>query len=979
LLDKWFYFKEFYKAQNLEPWIKQISLDINILKSRASKFSPNMKIFSDWYITTKLLLINLVVLLIIGGVIVVVFFSFNNIEQMMTTIVNRDVSQVIENARIGRGLTGVFADTSHLIDRFLDQEDLLQTEGDRLVETTTALVTRSTDPRLGESLQAFIQKLQALLEQGAIISKMSQELNATDQELVSNLEELEELLANTIIVVRMEGRDVSGLEQIRLDIPWYREALLRVNISLYQIVQKHLRVALTEKEVSENILRLLVLLDGLDAKLQPLTTSEPAIKAFGQQFVDTVRNYKKTIAAFYKELTTFQQQLNTMNAAQQQVLAAMEEIDAQIGQATENMQNSITGAMLSSRILVLVLSGIIVIVMILGWLGMRWMIRPLIPLSQIAEQLADGDINCNLQTLRRTTSTDEIGILSRAFMRLVTYIQAMATIATEISRGNLSQTTQPKSERDVLGHAFQNMSAYLNKMATAATTIAGGDIRQDIQPKTEDDVLGNTFKELIAYIQANAQVAEQLSHGDLSVNVTVLSDKDVLGKSFNRMVETLKAIMTEINVLIGSAVEGKLTVRGEVEQFEGEYARIVTGINATLDAVIGPLMIAADYMRRIAIGDFPEPLTEEYKGDFNTIKENLNLLIKASHDVTRLAEEMASGNLLVELRERSTHDTLMRALNTMIHQLKNVVINVKAAADNVATSSEELSSSAEMTSQGASQQASAAEEASTSMEQMVSNIRQNADNARQTEQIALQSTKYAEEGSNVIGETVVVMQQIAQKITIIKEIADQTRMLSLNATIEAARAQEHGKAFSVVAAEVRKLSDVTKKAAEQIDQLAASSLDVSERAAQMLDTLVPSIHRTAELVQEITAASSEQSIGAEHVNAAIHQLDLVTQQNAASADEIASTAETMATQANQLQHTIEFFKIGETVSQPIKITKPLGESIQPEPSPEDIVDNTRPKVEKSPKQGDKTSSGCLLDLDQPKESEDERDAEFERY
>jgi methyl-accepting chemotaxis protein len=192
----------------------------------------------------------------------------------------------------------------------------------------------------------------------------------------------------------MESRDVSGLERIRLDIPWYREALLRVSVSLDRVVQKHLRVALTEEEVGKSILRLLVLLDELDAKFQPLTASEPDIKAFGQQFIDTVRSYKETIAAFYKELTAFQQLLNTMNDSQQQVLIVMEEIDAQIGQTTENMQGHATGVMQSSKKLIVVLTGVIIVVMTLAWLGMRWMIKPLLHLSRIADQLADGDINC---------------------------------------------------------------------------------------------------------------------------------------------------------------------------------------------------------------------------------------------------------------------------------------------------------------------------------------------------------------------------------------------------------------------------------------------------------------------------------------------------------------------------------------------------------------------------------------------------------
>jgi methyl-accepting chemotaxis protein len=266
------------------------------------------------------------------------------------------------------------------------------------------------------------------------------------------------------------------------------------------------------------------------------------------------------------------------------------------------------------------------------------------------------------------------------------------------------------------------------------------------------------------------------------------------------------------------------------------------------------------------------------------------------------------------------------------------------------------------------------------MEQMSANIRQNADNARQTEKIALQSAEYAEEGGRVIGETVIVMQQIAKKITIIEEIAEQTRMLSLNATIEAARAQEHGKAFSVVAVEIRKLSDVTKQAAEEINQLATSSLDVSERAGKMLTTLVPSIHQTTELVQEISSASSEQSMGAEQINKAIQQLDHVTQQNAMMSESLATAAEELAAQAEHLRDTMQFFKIDDAWYKEEQMMEPRFQSptaifeAQMEHPQEPIYDEAYEAVTNIP------SASYPPEIKEQEERQDEEwDDEFERY
>jgi methyl-accepting chemotaxis protein len=192
---------------------------------------------------------------------------------------------------------------------------------------------------------------------------------------------------------------------------------------------------------------------------------------------------------------------------------------------------------------------------------------------------------------------------------------------------------------------------------------------------------------------------------------------------------------------------------------------------------------------------------------------------------------------------------------------------------------------------------------------MTSNIRQNADNAMQTEKIAVKSAFAAREGGKAVEETVRAMKEIANKISIIEEIARQTNLLALNAAIEAARAGEHGKGFAVVASEVRKLAERSQKAAAEISHLSGTSVEVAEKAGDLLDKMVPDIQRTADLVQEINAASREQDLGAEQINKAIQQLDQVIQQNASASEEMASTAEELSSQSEQLQNTIGFFRV----------------------------------------------------------------------
>lgn len=505
---------------------------------------------------------------------------------------------------------------------------------------------------------------------------------------------------------------------------------------------------------------------------------------------------------------------------------------------------------------------------------------------------------------------------------LIDASDATSHIAEEIANGNLEIEVHERSEHDRLMKAMNVMIARLHAILTEMNELIA--LVQDgkLDQRGNADAYQGGWQELVsgvnslidafvAPIMMTAASLDRISRGDIPEQITreYQGDFNEIKRNVNRLIETMQGLLDEINALIRSVQDGTLTTRGNPDNFIGDWQTLVIGMNNVIQAFEKPITVAAAKIDRIAKGDIPEKIVEEYKGDFNAIKQNLNLLIDASNDVTALAEKIAEGNLTVEVRERGNEDTLMRALNTMITKLNTTVIEVKGVANHVAAGSRELTISSEKMSEGATQQAAATEEVSSSMEQMTANIRQNADNAKETEKIAQQSSQYAEEGGKVVAETLLAMQQIAEKNLIIQEIATQTRLLSLNATIEAARAQEHGKAFSVVAAEVRKLADTTKKAAEEINNLATNSLEVSKKAGEMLQTLVPSSHKTLELVQEITAASSEQSVGAEHINSAIQQLDQVTQQNASTSEEVATAAEELAAQARQIQEAMSFFTV----------------------------------------------------------------------
>jgi len=575
-------------------------------------------------------------------------------------------------------------------------------------------------------------------------------------------------------------------------------------------------------------------------------------------------------------------------------------------------------------------------------------------------------------------------------------INVTAEYVDRISKGDVPEkiTDEYKGDFNEVKNNINALIDALNGLIKGAETMAAAAAAGELDTRVDVSGFQGAWRVLVEGLNKTAEgmvvpmrdigaVLDRMAAGELKARVVndYKGDYNVLKKACNELGDQLQGVQKVLEDLKAAAVEGKLDARGDASQFKGEIAGMVTGLNEVLDAVIGPLNVTAEYVDRISKGDVPEKITDEYKGDFNEIKNNINLLIDSTNDMTELCQKIASGDLTVTVSKRSEHDQIMIAFEQMVKNLTEIAANIQTASDQVATGSQQISSSSQQMSQGATEQSSSVEEVSSSMEQMNSAVSQNADNAKQTASIAVKAAKDAEEGGQSVAETVHAMKSIAEKIGIIEEIARQTNMLALNAAIEAARAGEHGKGFAVVAAEVRKLAERSQTAAKEIGSLSGSSVEVAEKAGKLIEDIVPGIKKTAELVQEINASSAEQASGIQQVTKAIEQLDQVIQQNASATEQMASTSEQLAGQAEQLKEAAGFFKVNGTGGHRVQAMGQAHLSAQPravnnKPMAGAASNTGKPKAPVARAAAGSAaggSAGVVLDLS------DADEGEFERY
>ena len=473
-----------------------------------------------------------------------------------------------------------------------------------------------------------------------------------------------------------------------------------------------------------------------------------------------------------------------------------------------------------------------------------------------------------------------------------------------------------------IGRALQSLTGQLDSLSKSA---GDGDLHargnpESVAPEFRPIVQGinGMLDAVLVPLKLSAGCLDRIAKGDIPPKITdaYQGDFNAIKNSLNQCIEAINALIADASMLADAAVQGRLAARADAAKHHGGFRKIIEGVNATLDSVIGPLNVAADYVDRISKGDMPEKIADTYRGDFNAIKNNLNECIQTINslidEAVALANAATAGNLdaraneskyrgkyrdiihgmnqtldgfvrpiqdLGETLDKMAAKDLTRPLVTaypgMYGQLREnvnrVVANVRDAigrihenANQFAEGARTIAESSQNLAQGAQAQSSGVEQMSSAIEELARSVQMIKENAVMADQVAKETAAVADTGGQAVKKSADAMehirsssQQISEIIQVVSEIAGQTNLLALNAAIEAARAGEHGMGFAVVADEVRKLAERSSHAAREISALIKESTKRVEDGVLLSGQASDSLERIMAAVEKTAAKIGE--------------------------------------------------------------------------------------------------------------------------
>jgi methyl-accepting chemotaxis protein len=544
------------------------------------------------------------------------------------------------------------------------------------------------------------------------------------------------------------------------------------------------------------------------------------------------RKYRRLYMAAFDELAKYERSA---------LAASVEATRAQYLKA----QTSIVGVTAVAALLALML----------GVLIARGITRPLSRAVDVANSVASGKLDNAIEL----TGRDEAGMLLEAMRNMQDKLKSLSAAQLAMKQQHDAGATSYRVDAAQFAGSYREMAETFNALVASH----------------------------IAVKMRIVEVVQMYAVGDLSHDMDRLPGEEArITEAIGGVKSSLTTISGEIAGLVSAAVSGDFKIRGDAEQYQFEFRKMVEGLNTLMEVSDTGLNEVVRVLGALAKGDLTEKITNEYKGTFGQLKDDSNQTVA---------------------------------------QLTSIVTQIKEATDSIATASKEIAQGNTDLSQRTEEQASSLEETASSMEELTSTVKQNAENAKQANQLAASASEVALKGGQVVGQVVSTMgsineasKKIVDIISVIDGIAFQTNILALNAAVEAARAGEQGRGFAVVASEVRNLAQRSAAAAKEIKTLIGNSVEqvdsgtkLVDQAGKTMEEIVGSIKRVTDIMAEITAASQEQSAGIEQVNTAITQMDEVTQQNAALVEQAAAAAESMQEQAQSLSQAVATFRLDE--------------------------------------------------------------------